>query len=295
MLSDSELETLAISLLKDVVAELAKWEAEVGRKPFYDVSTDEAGNLVLTYGGHSSEGYGTFVCEYTPIDAIKSIIRHCEQISNRFPFEITSKDTGETKTATLADLEIENEAGLVETMAGTATAYLLAHLTARFGEAIEEAVRDSDLMAQSVISASMALIFEKQGIDGTTDAIDDIEAAAQRVASMKRDLLRRHLKELPHMVVQRGRGRTPKSAAERERERQEYSAKVESVYRSRRLKEGKQPTKVSVAGELGEGGVNPKKGSDTRLNAFNLKLGRLGIKYDEVVKKVEDELHNNSR
>jgi hypothetical protein len=104
----------------------------------------------------------------------------------------------------LADLEIENEAGLVETMAGTATAYLLAHLTARFGEAIEEGLRDSDLMAQSVISASMALIFEKQGIDGTTDAIDEIEIAAQRVATMKRNLLRNHLKELPHMIVQRG-------------------------------------------------------------------------------------------
>jgi hypothetical protein len=63
MLSDAELDSLARSLLEDVVAELAKWEAEAGRKPFYDVSTDEAGNLVLTYGGHSSEGYGTFVCE----------------------------------------------------------------------------------------------------------------------------------------------------------------------------------------------------------------------------------------
>lgn len=85
------------------------------------------------------------------------------------------------------------------------------------------------------------------------------------------------------------------SAVERERERQEYSAKVEGVYRARRVKEGKAPTKVSIADELGEGGINPKTGGDTRLNAFNLKLKRLGVDYEGIAKKVEDELHNNSR
>jgi hypothetical protein len=295
MLSDAELDSLAKSLLEDVVAELANWEAEEGRKPFYCISTDEADNLVLTYGGHSSEGYGTFACDYTPIDAIKSIIRNCEKLSDEFPIQAKIRETGETKTVTLAELEIENKAGLVDTIAGTASLYLLAHLTARMGEAIQEAIRDSDLMAQSVIGASIGTIFNKLGIGGTSDAVDEIEIAAQRVAKTKRDLLRGHLKEMPHMVVQRGRGRKPKSAAEREHERQEYSARLEGVYRARRLKEGKQPTKVSVAGELGEGGVNPKKGSDTRLNAFNLKLARLGINYDEIVNKVEDELlHNNS-
>src|ERR1700694_5037892 len=142
MLSDAELDALARSLLNDVVAELAKWEAEGGRKPFYDVSTDETGNLVLTYGGQSSEGYGTFVCDYTPIDAIKSIIRHCEQGCDDFPIQAKIKETGETKTVTLAELEIENKADLVETMAGTASVYVLAHLTARIGEAIEEVLRD---------------------------------------------------------------------------------------------------------------------------------------------------------
>jgi len=294
MLSDAELDSLAKSLLQDVVAELANWEAEGGRKPFYHVSTDEADNLVLTCGGHSSEGYGTFACDYTPIDVIKSIIRNCEKTADEFPIHAKIKETGETKTVTLAELEIENNAGLVETMAGTASLYLLVHLTARIGEAIQEAVRDSDLMAQSVISASMGSIFSKLGIGATSDATDEIEIAAQRVAQTKRDLLRAHLKEMPHMVVQRGRGRKPKSAEERERERQEYLVKVESVYRSLRLKEGKPPKKMDVAGELGEGGINLKTGGDSRTNALNLKLERLGINYDEVVRKVEDELHNNS-
>jgi hypothetical protein len=253
MLSDAELDSLAKSLLQDVVAELANWEAEEGRKPFYSISTDEADNLVLTYGGHSSEGYGTFACDYTPIDVIKSIIRTCEKTSEEFPIHAKIQDTGETKTVTLAELEIENNAGLVETMAGTASLYLLAHLTARMGEAIQEAVRDSDLMAQSVISASMGSIFSKLGIGATSDARDEIEIAAQRVAQTKRELLRGHLKEMPHMIVQRGRGRKPKPAAERERERQEYSAKVESTYRSLRLKKGKRPKKTEHSKRVGRG------------------------------------------
>jgi hypothetical protein len=81
MLSDSEVDTLATTLFAEVVAELTTWAAERGRKPFYEVSTNEAGDLVLTYAGRSTEGYGTFTCEYAPIEPIKAIIRHSERIS----------------------------------------------------------------------------------------------------------------------------------------------------------------------------------------------------------------------
>src|SRR5437588_13085705 len=102
MLSDSELEGLAKSLLEDLVTEIGSW-TEGERKPFYAVSKDAAGNLVLTYAGRSTEGYGTFTCEYAPIEAIKAVIRHCERISEQLTVELTNTQTAEIKAITVGD------------------------------------------------------------------------------------------------------------------------------------------------------------------------------------------------
>lgn len=293
MFSDSEVDTLATSILSRVVTELNTW-VENEAKPIYAISTDRNGELVLTYAGHSVDGYGTFICDYKPIEAIRTIIRKCEGAIAKKKLEVTEKETREISEFPLSEFPVEDQRGLIEVMAETATLYVLYHLAGRLGNAIVDAVYDADLIAQGAITVASASRLSKSGVDAEVDAREQIELAAQRTANAKREMLRGQLKQLPFVIAQRRRGAPRKSHSQRESQRREYAAKVERTYRDLFVKVGKKPTKTLVARTLGEGGINPKTGIDSSLPAFRNKLDRLEIDYDALVTKVNDELNDNS-
>ena len=288
-MNDADLHALASKILAKVIAHITS----VDHHPLHEVRQTDDGELVPTYGGESQEGYGAFLCEYMPLVATKSLIRECERLFDNFNIEVYDKQTGESQTRSGMPSPSPQEvrAYAVEIMTECALLHTLGSFRVRVADVLEEALHDSSLLAQCVLAELIAARLE--GIEFRADAREEIENAAQRVAGKKRLLLRNAIKGLPNVLAERGRGRIPKSDSERQRECQEYRIKVEAAYRAVRLKVGRKPTKVSVADELGEGGRNPK-GSDTRLNSFNLKLRRLDINYDEIVAKVEAELHNNS-
>ena len=292
MLSDSDIDDLAKSVLTRVVTELNTW-VENETKPIYAMSTDRNGEVVLTYAGHSVDGYGTFVCDYKPIEAIRTIIRRCEGTVDKKKIEVTEKETTEINEFPLSEFPVEDQRGLIEMMAETATLYVLYHLAGRLGNAIVDAVYDADLIAQGAITVASASRLSKSGVDAEVDARQEIELAAQRAANAKREMLRNQLKQLPFVIAQRNRGAPRKSQREREQQRAAYESKLETTYRDLLVKNGNKPTKTLVARTLGEGGINPKTGIDSSLAAFRNKLKRLNIDYDALVEKITDKLNDN--
>jgi len=289
-MTDTEIDALAREILTRIV------EDQNIAPLFVEVLVTEGGEPIPVYGAMSQEGYGAFRCEYMPLGAIKKIISECETIFDEFTIEGTEKQTGVTLEKKISDsISAETRAVGIRVMAESAAFHMISSFKSRLRELLKEAVEDGAVVANAVVAAVVGQRLRALKIgDFTADARIDIQKAAEQSAAKRRALIADSIKRLPHVMTERGRGRTPKSDLTREREREEYAKKVEDAYRSRRLKERKPPKKMDVAGDLGEGGINPKTGSDSRTNAFNLKLERLDINYDEIARKVEDQLHNNS-
>jgi hypothetical protein len=292
MLSDAEIETLAKEILTQIVTQIESWDSTY----FHEVQETESGELVPVFAGTSEEGFGSYICKFMPFASIKTIIRECERIFDRFTITIKDKQTGITATTLISEKHLpESRSFTVRKMAEGATLHLISTFYLRMQEMIIENIKDSELMAQSMLAGVIARrLTGRIAEEVTADARSDIEEAAERVANFKRTLLRSHIKGMPHILAERGRGAPSKTDAERERESKAYAERVEAVYRKLRLEAGTKPTKTKVAKELGEGGINPQTGSDTSLSAFGNKLRRLQVDYDAIVKKVEDELNNNS-
>ena len=77
MLTDSEIESLAQHVLKFAVLEVSEWRDEGA---LHEVRITDEGELVPVYGGTSPEGYGSFLCEYMPLAAIKKLVAKCEEL-----------------------------------------------------------------------------------------------------------------------------------------------------------------------------------------------------------------------
>jgi len=290
MLTDPEVDALARDILTEVITNLKRG----GYPQFIGFHETETNGPIIAYStNRKGDGDGDVLCEFAPLNSVKSIIRVCESYAATFAIDVINADTKQLMDK--VTLPHDRQPRLVEDMAANAALRLVANFRVRLSDTLDEAVQDSLLIASSFLASVEAGHLTKLTNDqwpATAYVQEPIEVAAQRVAEKKRLALREELAQLPNLVLERGRGRKAKPPGQREQERQQYSAKVEEAYRLLRVKGGKPPTKVSVAGELGEGGQNRKTGSDTRLNSFNLKLGRLQIKYDEIAKKVEDDLHN---
>lgn len=292
MMTDEEVDSLAREILTTVVTEINDWD----NPPFDDVEETEGGELVLIYGATSTEGDGSFRCEYMPLAAVKKIIVACDRIFEDFTITLVDKQSGESMKTKISEGHLpESRMDSISMMAECSTYHLIASFRDRLCGLLEDAVKDYDVVAESllaaVVSESLAEVVPGKI---TIDARGDIEQAAERWAEKKRVMLRKVINGLPHVIAERGRGAPAKSPEEREREAKAYAARVEDAYRKLRIESGGTPTKTSIAKELGEGGVNPRKGSDTSLSAFGNKLRRHKVDYDSIAKKVEDELNNNS-
>jgi hypothetical protein len=289
MLTSAEIDQIAQEILTSAVAQINEMAKGVA---FLDTRINEDGELILIYGGTGD--FGAFLCDYKPIEAIQRIVIECERMVEALRIRHTD-DTGKVVNRDLNWLVLPSgRTESIKLMARGAALYVMFEAGARTAEALNDIVRESRLMGEAVISAALASHFKKRGFDVTADMRTKIEAAAQKVADNRRNVLRAHLSQIPELLAVRGRGRSRKSDRTREIERQEYAAKVEQSYRRLRGLAGKKPKKTEIAIDLKEGGISPHTGNDTRLNALNTKLRRLGIDYDDIVKRVEGELNKNS-
>lgn len=274
-MTDAELDTLAKEILTFVVARLLSLDNDLLDA---EVRAMADGELVVSYSGQHAEGYGGFICQFISLEPIKKILIECERAFNDSPkIEPPAKSDDSARLAS------------IQKMAEIATTHLLGSFRTRIGHMLVEAVEDCNLIAKSALSGVIAGHFTE-----TADIRLDIESAADRVAERKRIWLRKHVSSLPNTLSERGRGRIPKSDAEREQDRAEYDEKVKQAYRYLRLKLGKKPKKKQVAQALGEGGINPKTFKDSSLQSFRAKLDRLGVDYDKIALGVESELNNKS-
>lgn len=156
MLNEKQVNKLALDVFVFALKEISTW----GDQAFYEVRATENGQLVPVYAGSSSEGYGSFLCEYSPLEALKKIVIECERCLDEFSFVVTDVETGESRTERLP---IKNRQGMIKVMAESAGLYFLGYLGTRLGAAIEDAVLDSRIIAQSVVAITTATILKKTG------------------------------------------------------------------------------------------------------------------------------------
>jgi hypothetical protein len=81
--------------------------------------------------------------------------------------------------------------------------------------------------------------------------------------------------------------KTTKSPEKKRRAKEEFEAKIEEAMLSL-IEDNPDFSKTTVARALGCGGSNPKTGTDTSLQAFSQKLKRLGIIYEEILKRAKE-------
>jgi hypothetical protein len=288
-MTDAEIDPLARNILVTTAVRIKTLAPHVVNQ----IEQTDDGEIIPTYEATSSDGYGSFICSYMPLEAIKKIIIECERLVDGFTIEISNKETGEkyTKNIGLEQTPASRELS-IRTMAENAAINMIGAFGFKLKDALEETVNDGLVIAKVSLTAVVAQFLENQGIsDRPADVRLYIEEAAKRVYDKKRADLMTHIDGLPNLMAKRGQGAPRKTKLQRQDERVAYIEKVKAAYRTVRRRDGKKPTKGSVATELGVGGVNPKKGSDTRLNAFGNKLRSLEINYQAIVSEVEAELH----
>ncbi len=90
MLTDEEVASLAKELLKESIDQVLTWDPDY----FHEIYEMDEGELVPVYGATSVEGYGSFLCEYMPLEVIKKIIRDSERIFDEFEIVSSDKKSG---------------------------------------------------------------------------------------------------------------------------------------------------------------------------------------------------------
>jgi hypothetical protein len=83
----------------------------------------------------------------------------------------------------------------------------------------------------------------------------------------------------------RPRGSTKPEEA-KAKEAADFEAIVEQTVSELFAKTGIIPTKTEVAQTISSG-INPKTGTDSRLSVFSVKLKRMKIDFEEIVKRVQ--------
>jgi hypothetical protein len=280
---DAEIDALARKLLTDAIQDVFGWNPNF----FNDVLRLPDGELVPVYSGRSEEGYGIFLCEFRPMEAIKTIIVESEKIYDEFILSMDTKPLTDHNKRMIKLTLSKGRERLIRGMAHNATMHLITYFHTRLLDTLEEAVEDSKIMAEGFLAVTFAKSLDNYAPEPIkVDARKAIDRAVKRVAGKKRAFLRDPMKNLPSLIRP---GAPLKKSVAREQERREYEAKIEVAYRKLRELTGKKPTKKKVAEELGIGGVNPHTGTDSRSNAFNSKLQRLAINYDAIAARIEVE------
>lgn len=291
-MTDAEIDALAQELFNTVAKEIINIAPQVTR-----IGHKADGSPFLEFWGLSKEGKGAFYYRYDALTAIKKLIRESERIFDDFEITVINTVTKQTSVRTLKASPGDDRDRIIKFMAHAAALQMVGAVFPRLTEMMDDGFEESKLLAEAIIMTTVANSPDSDDevlSHARTDLSSDIDAAAKKVYDRARKRLRDYVRMAPHVVVAHPPGRKPKSIYEIKREAAEYTAAVKTAIRDLWLVANKKPTKVSVADRLGEGGIDPKRGSDTRLNAFNLKLTRYEINYDELISQVEAELHNNA-
>ena len=291
-MTDAEIDALAREIFSEVVANVIAIAPHAGR-----ILHNSEDQPFLELGGVSKEGLGTFRYHYEPIPPIKKLIAESERLYDGFEVTIKNAESGQIHTKQLKDLPGGDRNQIIREMAFVAALQMVGEIFPNLIQLIRDSFRDARMIAEGAlisIIASSPDADDEALIYANTDMTDAIEEAVREISNRKRKILQDFLNGAPYVIASRNPGRKRKTVFQVKQEADQYSSAVEAAYRAERLAVGKKPTKISVATRLKEGGVDPTRGSDTRLNAFNLKLARYGINYEQIATKVEDELHNNS-
>lgn len=285
-MTDAEIDALARELLTETVRDIFVWNPEF----FSEVLRLPDGELIPVYSARSEEGYGMFLCELRPLEAIKTIIVECEKIYDAFILSMDTKPLTAHNKRMIKSALTKGRDRTLRHMARQSTMQLITFFHARLLDTLEDAVEDSKIIAESFIAMSLAKSLDKYAPEPVkVDARKAIDHAAERVANKKRKALTEQIKGLPNLITQRGRGAPRKPSSVRDAERKEFIAQIESAYRKLRELTGKKPTKKKVAEALGIGGVNLRTGTDSRSTGFYSKLKRLRINYDAITARIEVE------
>jgi hypothetical protein len=279
-MTDAEINALAQEIAQRVATDINEIAPEACR-----LNQKADGSPFLEFVGTSKLGWGSFKCAYDPLPPIKTLIAESEKIYDEFEVTLTNKRTNETSVKRLGSLEGEDRAKIIGLMARVAGLYVVGAVYPRLTEMIGDGFHDGKLMAEATLIMAVASSPDTEDeilSYAKTDMTDAVEAAASDAASRRKKFLEDRLQSAPYVIAARGPGRKPKTVYQLKHETADYTAAVEAAYKTQRIAAGCPPTKTSIAEALGEGGINPNTGGDSRLNTFNLKLARLGVNYDEI-------------
>lgn len=167
---------------------------------------------------------------------------------------------------------------------------LVCNQTGMAKETFDEALLITSSILFKVTAAAYAETdVGEQIAEACKDAVaNNLKSTVKDTAKRKREYLIKQLNAPPSLmfsVIGRPRG-TKKKRSEIKRDKAAFIKKIEEAYKALLSRDGKLPTKTKVAKELRIGGLNPKTGIDSSLNAFNNKLKRLGIDYAATVKRL---------
>jgi hypothetical protein len=291
-MTDAEIHALAEDILTIVVADVNKIAPQACR-----VLRKANGDPFMEFVGTSKQGLGSFSCRYDPLESIKTLIAESQLIFDGFEVTLTNKRTNQSHEKSLKDCAGEDRDKIIRSMSLVAALCMVGAIFPRLTEMLEDGFEDGKMIAEGVLIMTVANSPDSPDevlSHAKTDMSETVEQAALRAGERRRKYLQERLSNAQHVIATRGPGRKAKTVFEVKRDATEYACAVEDAYRAQRIAAGKPPTKTSVAEALGEGGRNFKTGTDSRLNTFNLKLSRLGVSYEEIVAKVESDLHKNS-
>jgi len=280
-MTDAEIDALAREILTYTVTEVLDWHPDI---PHHVLRLPD-GELRPVWATVS------YVFEFLPLEMIKAIIVECGKILDEFVLSLEAqKNLSKHNKRYLRTYYKKGRARTVKMMAQQASLHMIAFFHNRLADMLDEVFEDGKVIAESYLGVTFAKMLDPYAPEPVKlDASKGIKAAGERVAANKERFLRGSIEFLPFLSTKKRRGRPPKPPSAREKQRKEFSAQIEATYLKLRSATGKAPSKRTMAKELRTGGINPRTGTDSRLNALNLKLKRLGIDYDAIAAKMDAE------
>jgi hypothetical protein len=185
---------------------------------------------------------------------------------------------------------------LARVLAYVAMTNFLTLLVVRHVSMFRELDKESNFIADTILFQSLTKAHSKPH---TQDKVSRTLSSAVRQAldnlvkgfsKERRNSLAEYLNRLPLLIVPMGEGRPPGSKKPEEKKQREavaFEKKIEEAILNLFEAKGTLPTKTEVAEALGMGGVNPRKGTDSRLNTFNNKLANLKIDYAAIIQRLD--------
>ncbi len=305
MKGDESKESAAKLLLGEVIDSILDYP-ELGfsdalQSGALQLSVDAEGWAVLICNGKGKEGYGDLSFVYRPRGFVTKLYEEAEKKFDELTAKCHHSNEDTVKQVLLRDnvtAEYREQAVREAVRVGVLAA--LGGLTVTMGRALRGQYRDSLTVAVAVLETSSVQSFEGQTYEENDDKVTVLEIERRvkalvedrvnDVSDEKREYLTALFSNIPALRVPTGGPGRPlgsgKSVEDKLQEKREFEQKIESAVRNLLSASGRIPTKTKVAQELNIGGPSPRTGNDTSLNTFSNKLGRLGVDYDAILKKM---------